>query len=467
MSASSLGVNAATGAPITISGLASGLETTKIIAALMAAEREPVTHLSDEGAKLHAEQSQLQGVQSDLQQLASVVSEFSLPSLFESAQSVSSSEPGRVSAATSGGAGVGGYEVEVTKLASSAQRTFTYTSPTKEETITIEGEKFTVKAGESAEEFASKIDTDSSASVYAAALENGSVVLSSRATGNTGSEFIKVSDPGTTLVERPGTERQGKDAEFTVDGVPGSSSSNTVTDAIAGVTLTLSGLTPTGPVTIDVQPPGPNASAVEAQVQSFVRLYNLTVEAIQTQIQTKPPAKVQSTGEYSTGILFGDVELTDLLDGMRDTMYEPAAGLEAGMSSPFDIGISTGAPSGSGTSSQASLEGLLTLDPEKLTEAVKSNPAGVETMLQQWSQGLQGMVDAAGGPGGTIEARVTGDGSQITQLTSQIATMNEMLAQRERALQATYAQLEAVISKNTAQGDWLTSQEESLNKQGI
>lgn len=362
---------------------------------------------------------------------------------------------------------MGGYEVEVTKLASSAQRTFTFTSPTKEETITIEGEKFTVKAGESAEEFASKIDTDSSASVYAAALENGSVVLSSRATGNTGSEFIKVSDPGTTLVERPGTERPGKDAEFTVDGVPGSSSSNTVTDAIAGVTLTLSGLTPTGPVTIDVQPPGPNASAVEAQVQSFVRLYNLTVEAIQTQIQTKPPAKVQSTGEYSTGILFGDVELTDLLDGMRDTMYEPAAGLEAGMSSPFDIGISTGAPSGSGTSSQASLEGLLTLDPEKLTEAVKSNPAGVETMLQQWSQGLQGMVDAAGGPGGTIEARVTGDGSQITQLTSQIATMNEMLAQRERALQATYAQLEAVISRNTAQGDWLTSQEESLNKQGI
>jgi flagellar hook-associated protein 2 len=467
MSASSLGVNAATGAPITISGLASGLETTKIIAALMSAEREPVTHLSNEGAKLHAEQTALQGVQSDLQQLANVVSEFSLPSLFESAQSVSSSEPGRVSAATSGGAGVGGYEVEVTQLANSAQRTFAFTTPTKEETITIEGEKFTVKAGESAKEFASKIDTDSSASVYAAALENGSVVLSSRATGNTGSGFIKVSDPGTTLVERPGTERAGKDAEFTVDGVPGSSSSNTVTDAIAGVTLTLSGLTPTGPVTIDVQPPGPNASAVEAQVQSFVQLYNAAVEAIQTQIQTKPPAKVQSTGEYSTGILFGDVELTDLLDGMRDTMYEPAAGLEAGMSSPFDIGISTGAPSGGGTSSQASLEGLLTLDPEKLTEAVKSNPAGVETMLQQWSQGLQGMVDAAGGPGGTIEARATGDGSQITQLTSQIATMNEMLAQRERALQATYAQLEAVISRNTAQGDWLTSQEESLNKQGI
>jgi flagellar hook-associated protein 2 len=467
MSASSLGVNSATGAPITITGLASGLETTKIIDALMQAEREPVTHLTDEQAKLHAEQSALQSIQTSLQQLASLVSEFSLPSLFESSQSVTSSEPGRVAATTSSGAGVGGYEVEVTQLANSAQRTFTFTSPSKEETITIEGQKFTVKAGESAKEFASAVNTDSSATVYAAALEGGTVVLSNRATGDTGSEFIEVSDPGTTLVEKPETAKEGKDAEFTVDGVPGTSSSNTVTNAIAGVTLTLSGLTPTGPVTIDVQPPGPSASAVEAQVQSFVKLYNSTVEAIQTQLATKPPAKVENTYEYSTGILFGDVELTSLLDGMRDTMYEAGAGLEANMSSPFDIGVSTGAPTGGGTSTQASLEGLLTLDPEKLTQAVASNPAGVEKMMQQWSQKLQVLVEGVGSPGGTIEARVSGDSSQITQLTSQIATMNEMLAQREKALQATYAQLEAAISKNTAQGDWLTSQEESLNKQGI
>ena len=467
MSASSLAVNTGTSAPITITGLASGLETTKIIDALMAAEREPVTHLSDEQAKLHAEQSALQSVQSSLQQLASAVSEFSLPSLFESSQTVTSSEPGRISATTSSGAGVGGYEVEVTQLANSAQRTFTFTSPASEETITIEGHEFTVKAGESAAEFASEINTDASAPVYAVALEDGALVLSSRATGATGGEFLEVSDPGTTLVEKPDTEREGKDAEFTVDGVPGTSSSNTVTEAIAGVTLTLDGLTPTGPVTIDVQPPGASVSAIEAQVQSFVKLYNSTVEAIQTQLQTKPPTRFESTDEYSTGILFGDVELTNLLDGMRESMYEAGAGLEANMSSPFDIGISTGAATGEGASSQSSLEGLLTLEPAKLTEAVESNPAGAQKMLEQWSQKLQGLVEGAGSPGGTIEARVSGDGSQITHLSSQIATMNELLAQREKALQATYAQLEAVISKNTAQGDWLTSQEESLSKSGV
>jgi flagellar hook-associated protein 2 len=464
MSTSSLGVNSAAGAPITVTGLASGLETSKIIAALMAAEREPVTHLSNEQAKLQAEQTQLQSIQSSLQQLASAVSELSLPSLFESPQTVTSNEPARVSATTTSGAAVGGYEVEVTQLANSAQRTFTFASPASEQAITIDGHEFQVKAGESVKELASAINADRNATVYAAALETGTVVLSNRATGNTGSEFIKVTDPGGALTEKAGTAKEGKNAEFKVDGVAGTSSSNTVTNAIAGVTLTLGGLTPAGPVTIDVQAPGPSASAVEAQVQSFVKLYNSTVEAIQTQLATKPPTK-PAAGDFSTGILFGDEELTSLLDSMREAMYEPVSGLQTEMSSPFDIGISTGAPTGGGTS-QASLEGLLTLDPTKLSEAVRTNPAGVQTMLQQWSQKLQGLVEGVGGRGGAIEARANGDGAQITRLSSQISTMNEMLAQREKALRATYAELESVISRNTTQSAWLAEQTQSLSKSG-
>ena len=467
MSTSSLGVGSTAGSPITISGLASGLETSKIIGALMEAEREPVTHLTDQEDKLKAGQTELQSIQSSLRQLALAVSEFSLPALFEDSQTVTSNEPARVSAATTSGAGVGGYEVEVTQLANSAQRTFTFTSPASEETVTIGGKEFEIKAGESAKEFARAINSDSTATVYAAVLEGETVVLSSRATGTAGGELMEVSAPGGALVEVAETAKEGQDAEFKVDGVAGSSSSNTVTDAIAGVTLTLGGLTPTGPVTIDVQAPGPSTSAVEAQVQAFVKLYNSTVEAIQTQLNTRPVAKVQNTSEYATGTLFGDVELSSLLDGLRDTMYEPIAGLEGEMSSPFNIGIGTGAASGGGESSQASIEGLLTLDPTKLAEAIQSNSAGAQKMLEQWSQKVQGLVENAGGPGGTIEARVNGDSAQITELSSQIKTMNEMLVQREKALQATYAALEAVISKNTAQGNWLTEQSESLSKSGV
>jgi flagellar hook-associated protein 2 len=461
MSTSALQVGSSAAAPITISGLASGLNTSSIIAALMAVEREPVTHLSDEQAKLSAEQTQLQSIQSSLHQLSFSAAEFILPSLYESSQTVTSSEPARVEAAVSGGAGVGGYEVEVTQLANSAQRTFTFTSPDNEESITIDGHEFKVQPGESAKTLASTINNSDSATVYAAVLEGETLVLSSRATGATGAEFIKVT--GAALTEVAGTAKEGQDAEYTVDGVKGTSSSNTVTNAIAGVTLTLTGLTPKGPVTIDVQPPGVSAKAVEAQVQSFVTLYNSTVTAIETQLSTKAPDRPRTASEFAVGTLFGDQELSGLLDSLRQSMYEPIAGLASGMSSPFDIGISTGAPTG-GTASQSSLEGQLTFEPGKLEAAIKSNPAGVEQMLQHWSQNLQTLLNDAAQPGGTIEARATGDGEQVTQLTVQINTMNEMLAQREKALQATYSELEAVISRNSAQSDWLTQQSEALSK---
>src|ERR1700733_5049296 len=97
---SSLSVNSSASSPISASGLASGLDTSSIISALMAAEREPVPRLTDEQGKLQGQQKQLQSIQSSLQQLSLEASEFSLPSLFETAQTVTSSEPTRVSAVT-------------------------------------------------------------------------------------------------------------------------------------------------------------------------------------------------------------------------------------------------------------------------------------------------------------------------------------------------------------------------------
>jgi flagellar capping protein FliD len=87
-------------------------------------------------------------------------------------------------------------------------------------------------------------------------------------------------------------------------------------------------------------------------------------------------------------------------------------------------------------------------------------------MLEQWSQKLQGLVNAVSGPGGSLDSRISGDEAQVTQLGIQISTMNVMLEHREKALQATYAALEGVISRNTTQSAWLAGQEESLTKSG-
>ena len=242
MSTSGLSVNSAAGSPLSITGLASGLDTSAIVSALMGVEREPVTRLTQSQEKLQGDQSALAAIQTSLQQLTLAVSEFALPTLYESAQSVSSSQPTLIAATASVGAVVGGHEVEVTQLATAAQRAFTFTSPAAEQKITIGGVEYELKAGETSKELAAAINSDSSSTVYASAQEDGTIVLSTRTTGNTGAEFVNVSAAG-VLAEVAGSAREGRNAEFTVDGVAGTSASNTVTNAIAGVTLTLTGLT--------------------------------------------------------------------------------------------------------------------------------------------------------------------------------------------------------------------------------
>jgi flagellar hook-associated protein 2 len=452
-------IGSSTGAPLNITGLESGLNTGEIISALLGVERAPITHLTDEQTTLEGQREQLQSFQSSLDKLTFAAQELASPTLFHDMQTVSSSDTNQVTATSSSGAAIGGYELEVTQLANSAQRTFTFTSPAAAETLTIDGQEIEVAAGASAQSVAETINADSKATVYAAAVNGETLVLSTRATGATGAEFIKVTDAGGTLVEQAGLAKEGRNAEYSVDGTKASSATNTVTNAIPGVTLNLLALTTTsGPVTIDVQPPAPSASAITTQVQSFVSLYNSTIGAIEKQLNTKPVAGADTAAELKTGTLFGESDLMSLLNSMREAIYEPVAGQPAEMSSLADIGISTGPPSGTATYSQSSVEGQLQLNTAQLEAAVQANPAGVQQMLESWAKGFEQIVNVEAGPGGTLETRIEGDSGQISELTSRVTTMNEMLAVRQKSLQEQYAAMEAAIAKSKAEGEYLTQQ---------
>ena len=454
------------GSAIQFSGLASGLDTHSIIEALLAAEKVPVTRLTNQQEKLVGQQGILSTLQSKLQQLTFSAFEFELPSLFEGHQSVTSSEPSRISATITSGAGVGGYQVEVTQLANSAQRGFAFTSPAAEDTITIDGREYAVKAGATAKEVAAQINSDGKGTVFAAVQGEGTIVLSTRTTGVTGGEFIKVTDAGGTLVEKEGSAKEGRNAEYKVDGVAGTSTTNTLTEAIPGLTLTLGALTSAGAVTIAVQPPQTNVATIEKQVESFVALYNTTVEEIETQLTTTPLGKPQSAEERAVGSLSGDSTLRNLLAAMRTSMYQSIEGLPEEMSSPLSLGISTGAATG-GKTSQSALQGVLKLDPAKLAKAIQENPEAAKTMMQKWATSFKKTVEAVSGPGGALSTRIEGDSEQVREMKIRISTMNDMIAVRQRALEQTYAQLEAVMSRNSAQSSWLTTQTGKLEKSGL
>jgi flagellar hook-associated protein 2 len=360
--------------------------------------------------------------------------------------------------ATSGkGAVEGGYQVGVTQLATAAQRTFTFTSPSAADTVTIDGQQISLATGASAQDLVNAVNTNSNLDLWATATDAGTVVLSERATGQQTGSYIQVSDTQGSLTEQTSLAQAGQNAQYTVNGAAGASASNTVTTAIPGVTLSLNGLTTTsGTVTVNISAPASNAQNIQNAVQQFIKDYNSAITQIQTQL-AQTPSKTDPT----QGTLYGDPELNQLLANMRTAMYTPGSGLPTSMSSMLNIGVSTGASTGMGPS-QSTLSGNLTLDVPTLTAALQSNPSGVQQVLASWANSFSGLVNAEAGPGGTISSRMNDDNTQVSHLATQIANLNVANAQKEQALVEQFSRMEAVLSQSQSTSIWLTSQINAL-----
>jgi flagellar hook-associated protein 2 len=453
-SSSTSGLSSLTGGGLQVTGLASGLDTNQIIQEEMAIYQQPVTNLQNQQTGLTAMNKQLTSIQQELQTLSSDALAVGDPTLFMTQQSVTSSDTTRVTATSATGAGVGGYQVSVSQLANSAQATYGFTSPTSDDNITVNGSAYTIKAGESIQDFVDSINSDTNGTVFAAATNSGTVVFSSRQTG--ASSSVSINDTGGSLALQ--SSKAGQDALFSVDGVSGSSASNTVTNAIGGVALTLTGVTTTsGPITVNVGAPAPNSTNISNAINSFVTQYNKVISDIQTQLSQQP-----SSTDPTQGTLYGDPGLQDLLTSMRSMMYSPGSGLPVGASTMDDIGVSTGATTGSGAESATALAGNLTLDPTALTNMLQSNASGVQNILKSWSSSFVNLTDNAADPGGTIAARIAGDNSQVSTLGNQISSMQSALTDKQNFLVQEFAQLEAALSSNQSESSWLTSQIASL-----
>ena len=79
-------------------------------------------------------------------------------------------------------------------------------------------------------------------------------------------------------------------------------------------------------------------------------------------------------------------------------------------------------------------------------------------MLQGFSNGFAALVNGVAAPGGTMDLRIQGDTSEITDLTNQISDMNAMLTERQTSLQAEFANLETALQQSQQQSNWLVSQ---------
>ena len=155
-------------------------------------------------------------------------------------------------------------------------------------TLTVNGTAQTIQAdsgGDTLAQFAANINNAGIGVTANVITDAGGQRLSlvSNTSGSAGNFSISTALTDTTTPSNTigFTQAQpGTDASFTVDGISETSSSNTVSNAIPGVTFQLLAAAPSSPVQIEITN---NNSSVETAVNTFVTNYNQAMTDINTQ----------------------------------------------------------------------------------------------------------------------------------------------------------------------------------------
>ena len=214
-----------------------------------------------------------------------------------------------------------------------------------------------VAAGSTLSDVASQINS-SGLNVTASVVTDSSGAHLSLASSNSGTVAV-TGDPAFSLTRAS----QGADASLTVDGIPVTSASNTVSGVVSGLTLNLFGTTATtGPAALSV---AADTSTISSAVSQFVTDYNSALSQVSSQF-------TYTNADSSQGVLSGDATIRSLQSALMGmTAYTGAT-----------------SNSGSGSLSLASLgiamgdDGSLTLDSTKLSQVVASNPSSVQNFFQ-------------------------------------------------------------------------------------
>src|SRR3954451_19125360 len=450
--------------PMTLSGLSSGLDTDNIVTQLLAIERMPEKQMQVKKSQSQARQQLLQDFSTKRKGLKTAAAALRNPGLWLPKQTVTSSDSTHVTATMTSGAGVGGTTIQVDRLASSQQRSYTYASSASDDTITFKdpvsgnviGSPITIAAGSDANAAVAAINGSADSPVYAALVGTNQIYLSSKNTGAPGAFTV---DPSSTTMTGETLVQQGLSALYSINGgALQSSDSNPLTGAIPRLTLTLNAVTAAGsPVTVNVGAPGVDKDAVTSAVNSFVSSYNGILDWIRGKTQEKVVPNPQSAADYLQGVLHGDSMLISLQYQMRSMVSSTIGdvpGLPSKMNSLLALGISPGTTTGDATVSSDSVAGKLTLDSTKLTAALTSDPTSVKKLFSGingtggFGNDFAGIIDPVTTVNGVLDTRIQGETSTQTDLTDQISNMEDRLAIREKLLKQQFSAMEQAMSQS-------------------
>jgi len=459
---------------VSSAGIGSNLDVNSIITQLMAIEKQPLTALQTKASTINSTVSEYGKIKSAVSTLKDLSSK--LASMTTWAQTTSTSSDTSVTASTNGSA-PGNYAVEVQTLAS-VQTLATAVFPSAAATpgagtLHIElgtwgaGQtSFTPKAGATAVDV-TVAATDTLTDVRDKINASGAGVTALIMTDATGSRLLMRSSTtgadnafrtsGLTGVSydtgaKDMTQNQtAANAAATVNGLAVSSATNTLTNIVDGLTLTLSAVT-AAPVSVDVVT---DTDAIKKTITDFAAAYSAVVQLISTDTKYNATTK---TG----GILQGDGTATSLQRQLRSL-----AGSTSGASTMFarlsDVGL------------ELQLDGSMTVNATKIDSALAntgelkkmfSNSNVLDATQDGFAKRFKTITTGLLASDGSVTTRTSGLADELTKNQKDQDSLNIRLASIEKRMRAQYTALDATMAKLNSTSTYLTNQIAAYNKSG-
>ena len=482
---------------ISSAGIGSGLKVDELVSQLMTVERMPITALDKKEASYQAKLSSIGSLKGAFSAFQTAAKALSTPDKFTPTKA-SVSDSAILGASASASAVAGSYDVKVESLAAAQKLTMSAagggsyaatTSVVGQGTITIDfgtyasagadttftpnaakpGKTITIGSNNTLAGIRDAIN-GANAGVSASIINDGSgyrLALTSSETGLRNEMRIKVggdagtigelgqlaydrtsiTDPDTgdvTTGEKKMTQNvAAADAKIIVDNVPITSPSNTLTEAIQGVTLNLSKTT--APDTSTKITVARDTSNVKTAIESFVKAYNEAGKAMKD-----ATAFNQTTGVGAA--LVGDSTVRSLQTQLRGVLAAPVEGAPKGSALLSDAGLSF------------DKDGTLIIDDAKLTAAI-ADPAKDMSKLFSSGAGTKGyawqadvLVGKILSPIGPLSNRATAVNDSIKRISDSRDAINTRLAAVEQRYRDQFAALDTLIANMTTTSAYLSQQ---------
>jgi flagellar hook-associated protein 2 len=445
------------GSPITFSGFNS-IDFNVVLNAIMQQESAPLQALQDKQTQLQATSTTYGKLATKLDALRTASGALSDASAL-TAYAATSSDTAALTVSASSSATPGRYEVKVNELARSQVTVSTTFAPDTDTTIvatggslTIGSEQINISGPVTLQQLAAAInaDTNSPATASIVGTDPGKfrLVLTSRNTGVANAftitnqltagtiAFADADNNGVSGDSAADNAVTATDASLVINNIAVTSTTNTLDSAIPGVTLTLQQKDPTKTVVVSVDRDDQNLAD---RLNTFVSAYNDLVNFSDAQATASNNGTVGAIGRDS------------VLRGLRSSLRDALLGAH-----------------GTGTFTRLAEIGLgftrtgqLTLDQDKLTEALDTDPAAVQSLLADGTTGSFGSVNtlldeytAAGGFLPDAQSRLT---DEISRVGRQIDDMSARLAIRRTALQQEFTAADQAMAQLNSQKTSLSS----------